>query len=86
MFKQHTSPQPHIQKSIHTLALDPSGQLRYAKSSYTVVVSKGELLGELAFLGKPYRQLSAVAKLDSLVIVLNLSAFNLVVKDRILRE
>ena len=43
-------------------------------------------MGELSLLGKPFRQLSACALVDCLVIVLNLTAFNLVVKDRLQRE
>ena len=87
MFKNKVSPQPHIEEpSLHTSVIDATGQPRYAKSSYNKVCSKGALLGELTFLGSPYRSLSAVARTDCLVIVLNLTAFNMVVKDRLMRE
>ena len=86
-FKKKISPQPHIEDtSLHTSALDAVALPRYAKSSFTKHCSRGELLGELAFLGSPYRSLSAVALTDCLVIVLNLTAFNMVVKDRLMRE
>jgi CRP-like cAMP-binding protein len=54
----------------------------YVKSKLKIFLQTGDFFGELSLMGKPNRRLNAMAKENSVLLEMNLVAFELVMKER----
>ena len=59
-----------------------NGEPLYVKSKLKIFLQTGDFFGELSLMGKPNRRLNAMAKENSVLLEMNLVAFELVMKER----